>query len=215
VEATFKSAEVETYGLVHGDLFNVPLILLPRVQLQFKFTASKGDFYVMSSKTDGGAVLKFLDVALHVRQVKPSPTIQLEHAKLLEKVNARNDMTSVALKTFTLGAGSKSVSIENDVLGTLPNGMFFTMFRIADFTGSADINPYLFRHFGLNLFVVYVNWRQVHVEVFSLNTASAKNCTIAYQTLFSGLGIDHGNTGIQITPTQYMNRSFILVFSHA
>ena len=40
---------------------------------------------------------------LHVRHVKPSPTIQLAHAKALKKVNAQYDMTRVALKTFTFG----------------------------------------------------------------------------------------------------------------
>jgi hypothetical protein len=35
---------------------------------------------------------------------------------------------------------------------------------------------------------------------------------MAYQTLFSGLGIHHGNTGIQITPAQFMKGSFMLIF---
>lgn len=55
-----------------------------------------------------------------MRNVKPSPTIQLAHAKALEKINARYDMTRVALKTFTFQAGSESVLIDNALLGTLP-----------------------------------------------------------------------------------------------
>ena len=35
---------------------------------------------------------------------------------------------------------------------------------------------------------------------------------MAYQTLFSGLGIHQVNTGIQITPTQFMKFSFMLIF---
>jgi hypothetical protein len=34
MKLTSKSAEIETYGRVHGDLFKVPLVLLPGVQLQ-------------------------------------------------------------------------------------------------------------------------------------------------------------------------------------
>ena len=70
----------------------------------------------MSTKAGTATVFKFLDAPLHVRHVKPSPTIQLAHAKTLDKVNARYDMTRLALKTFTFGAGSKSVSIDNAVL---------------------------------------------------------------------------------------------------
>jgi hypothetical protein len=78
------------------------------------------------------------------------------------------------------------------------------MLRNVDFTESADTNPYLLRHFGLNYYVLYLNGRQVPSEGLSLNTTSSKTCTMAYQTLFSGFGIHHGNTGIQITPTQFM-----------
>jgi hypothetical protein len=184
------------------------------VQLQIKFKKSKNDFYVMSTKADTGAVFKFLDATLHVRHVKPSPTIQLAYAKALENVNARYDMTRVSLKTFTFGAGSKSLSIDNAVLGILPKHLLFTMLRNVDFTGSADTEPYLFRHFGLNYFVMYVNGRQVASEGLSLNTADSKTCTMAYQTLFSGLEIHHCNTGTQITPVQFMKGSFMLILSH-
>jgi hypothetical protein len=77
---TNNTAEIEMCGRVHGDLFNVPRLLLPGVQLQIKFTKSKSDIYVMSAKADA---------TLHVKHVKPSPTIQLAHAKALEKLNAR------------------------------------------------------------------------------------------------------------------------------
>jgi hypothetical protein len=40
----------------------------------------------------------------------------------------------------------------------------------------------------------------------------AKVCTMAYQTLFSGFGIHHGNTVIHITHAQFMKGSFMLVF---
>jgi hypothetical protein len=82
---TNKSAEIEIYRRFHGDLFNLPRLLLPGAQLQIKFTKSKGEFYVMISKVDTGAVFRFLDAMLTVRQVKRSPTIQLAHAKALEK----------------------------------------------------------------------------------------------------------------------------------
>jgi hypothetical protein len=60
------------------------------------------------------------------------------------------------LKTFAFGAGSKSMSIGNAVLGNFPKSLLFTMLRNVDFTVSADTNPYLFKHFGLNNFLVYV-----------------------------------------------------------
>jgi hypothetical protein len=163
------------------------------VQLQIKFTKAKSDFYVLSMKSDAKAVFKFLDATLNVNRVQPSPSIQLAHAMALEKVNVRYDMTRVALKTFTFAAGSKSISIDNAVLCTLPKRLLFTMLKNSDFTGSTNTNPYAFHHFTLNNFM-YVNGRQIPAEGLSLNTANIKTSTMAYQTLFSGLGIHHANT---------------------
>jgi hypothetical protein len=56
--------------------------------------------------------------------VESSSTFQLALAKALEKVN---DTTTVALKTFTLGVDSKTVSIDNAVLGILPKSLLFAM----------------------------------------------------------------------------------------
>jgi hypothetical protein len=129
------------YGRVYGDLFNVPRLLQPEVPLQIKFTKSKNVFFVVSTRVDTGTVFKFLDATLHVRHVKPWPSIQLAHAKALEKVNDRYDMTTAALKTLTFGAGSKSVSIDSAVLGTPPKHLLFAVLRNVDFMGSAALTP--------------------------------------------------------------------------
>lgn len=103
------------HGRIQGDLFNVPQLLLPGVQLQIKFTKAKSDFYVLSTKSDAKAIFKLN----YVKLVKPSPSIQLAHAKALEIVILRYDMTKVAKTSFTFADGSKSIFIDNAVLGTL------------------------------------------------------------------------------------------------
>ena len=81
-----------------------------------------------------------------------------------------------------------------------------------DFLRSSHTNPYVFKNFGVNHFVMYVNGRQIPSKGLSLNASSAKTCTMAYRTLFIGLGIHHENNGIQIMPTQFMKGSFMLIF---
>jgi hypothetical protein len=134
---------MEIYGRVNGDSFHVFHLLLPGMQLQIKLTKARSDFYTLTTMEGSGAYIKFMDATLHVRLVKPSPTIRLTHANYLETANARYGMTSVALKTFTLGAGSNSVPIDNAPLGTL----LFAMMRNANFAGLPNTNPYSFRHF--------------------------------------------------------------------
>jgi hypothetical protein len=73
------------YGRVYGELLNVPRLLRPEVQLQINFTKPKSDYYAMITKADSGAIFKFLESPLHVRQVKPLPTIQLARPKLYKR----------------------------------------------------------------------------------------------------------------------------------
>ena len=44
------------YGRVHGDLFNVPRLLLPAIQPQINFTKFKGEVYVLIAKADIGVI---------------------------------------------------------------------------------------------------------------------------------------------------------------
>ena len=90
--------------------------------------------------------------------------------------------------------------------------LLFTMLRNVIFTEPPVTNPCYVRYFCLNHFMMYVNGWQLPSESLSLNTASEITCTFAYQTLFSGLGIHHGNTGVQITPDHFMKGSFIFAF---
>jgi hypothetical protein len=59
--------------------------------------------------------------------------------------------------------------IDNAVLGTLPTRLLPMTLQNANFTGSANTKPYLFKNFNLNHFVMYVNARQAPSEGLSLN----------------------------------------------
>ena len=56
-------------------------------------------------------------------------------------------MTRVELKAFTFSARSKSLSIDNAVLGPVPKRLLFTMVKNANFIGAMDTNPYKFQHY--------------------------------------------------------------------
>ena len=126
-------------------MFNVPTLLIPGVQIQVKLNRSKSEFYLLGTQADPKAVFKFTDAVLYVRHVKSNPSILIAHTQALKKANARYDVTKVALKTFTFGSASKSLSIDL-VLGPLPKRLLFWMIKNADFTGSVDSNPYNFQH---------------------------------------------------------------------
>lgn len=162
------------------------------------------------SKVDTGTVFGFLDATLNVRHVKQSSTIHLAHAKHLQKVDARYDITRVALKIFCLRVVSKSLSIDIAVLGNLPNPQPVTILRNADFTGSTNTNPYFFKHFVTSLRKV----REQAAGSIRRTVSEHGRCKDLYNSLsevFNDFGINYGNMGTRITPAHFIKGSFMLV----
>ena len=59
---------------------------------------------------------------------------------------------------------------------------------------------------------MYVNKKQIPSGGLTVGTGHEKTTTLAYQTLFSGSGIHHGNAGIQITHDMFIKGYFMLLF---
>ncbi|GFG34580.1 hypothetical protein Cfor_10336 [Coptotermes formosanus] len=59
---------------------------------------------------------------------------------------------------------------------------------------------------------MYVSGLQVPSGGVTLNASHEQTTTLAYQMLFSGSGIHHGNAGLQITHDLYINGCFLLLF---
>lgn len=211
-EKSKTSKEVVMIGKLHGDIFNVPILLLPRVSLDIKLTKAKEAFYILSESADSKARFQFLDAALYVKKVKPAPSILMSHMKALEKVNARYDITRVDVRSFTFGAGQSTISIDNAVIGPLPKRILIGMTNNTNFSGTPSTNPFEFKHFGLQYFAIYVNGQQIPAGGLSIDTTHEKGSTLAYQTLFSGSGIHHTNHGIQITHDMYISGHFLLLY---
>jgi len=49
----------------------------------------------------------------------------------------------MALKSFTLGVDSKTVSVDNAVLGSLSKHLLLAMLQSSDFEISTDTDPYV------------------------------------------------------------------------
>jgi len=83
-----------------------------------------------------------LDAQLLVRPFRPNTAIMLAHNPTLRKGSvARFIVTSVEHRIFTFSAGSKSLSIDNAVLGPITKSLLFTIAMKTDFVGSLYRNP--------------------------------------------------------------------------
>jgi hypothetical protein len=208
-----QSKEIELYGRIHTDLCNIPLHLLSGVRIQFKFTRSRSSFYVLGKDDKTKAKFKISDAQLRVNRVKPTADTLASHNMVLEKGGlARYHMNRVEIKSLTYAPGSKSISIDNLVLGTLPKRILFTMVKNTDMLGTIDSNPFNLRHYDLQQFDLYLNGRHYPNGGLTLDTSHEKSSVMAYRTLFEGSGLHHGNSGLLVTHDLYINGYFMLLF---
>jgi len=63
------SKDLQLFGRLLSDLFNVPLVLLPGVSLQIKLTKALPSFYLFSKEAGSKTTFKFLDAQLLVKSV--------------------------------------------------------------------------------------------------------------------------------------------------
>jgi len=168
---------------------------------------------LISNKANSKVKSVFKEARLYVKQIRPNSTILTsQNEALLKGYPARYNLTRVEFKTFTFASGSRSLSMDNAVLGVLPKRLIFTMVKNTDYLGSMDSNPYNFRHYDIENFAMYVNGKQIPPEGVNLLMGHEKTAIMGYRTLFKRSGIHHSNSGLQITPDKYINCFFMLVF---
>jgi len=122
------------YGCIHSDICNVPLYLLNGFKIQIKLTKAKQAFFLLSNKADSKVKFIFNEARLFVKRIRLSSAILAVHNEtLIRGYPARYNFTRVELKTFTFASGSRSLSIDNAVLGVRPKRLIFTMVKTQTF----------------------------------------------------------------------------------
>jgi hypothetical protein len=141
---------------IHANLFNLPRLLIPGVKIHVRLTKAMDIFYFMKTERTSISTFKFLEAKLNVRRVRPNPDVLRAHHLVLTKGGTiRFDFTRVELRAHTFGKGSKSLTLDNAILGRTPKRIVFTIIKNTDFVGSKDINPFNFRHYKLTYFSIY------------------------------------------------------------
>jgi len=129
----------------------------------------------MNKDAESKDVFKFLFARLFVKGVRPNPRLPLAHKAIPAKdALSRYNITRFAFKTFIFSAESKSLSIDNAVLGPIPKRLLFTMVKNADYLGSVRTNPLQFRYYHLSYIARNVNGKKIHPEGLSLNMGHEK-----------------------------------------
>lgn len=145
---TGASRTVELIAPIHSDLFFQEKLLLNGVDISLKFIRSKDAFALMTA-ADTLYRVKIVSASIFVKKVTVAPPVRLAHSRALQHTNAKYALDRVALKTFSIPAGTRVCNQENLYMGQLPKFMVLCFVDNEGYTGSYARNPFNFEHYDL------------------------------------------------------------------
>jgi len=202
---------VDLLGHIHCDVFNQDKFLINGVEVRVRLVRSKDSFCLMEKSTL--SKIHILDASLLVRRVKISAGVLLAHAKLLSTTTAKYPLTRVEVKTFTIHSGVVGESLDNIILGQLPKRVIIGFVNNKAFNGDRTLNPFNFKHYGINFFSLYIDGTQIPSRPLQPNFSTEDPLYVeAYHTLFSGTGIHFLNEGNSINRDDYSKGYTLFAF---
>lgn len=210
---TGASKKVELYGKLHVDLFNQPKFLINNVNLKITLNKEKSDFYMME-RANHSSFINILEANLFIEHIHINPALLLAHHQMLQKSTAKYPYKRMIVRQYSINAGTATLSLDNIIMGQKPNILLFAMLSNNSYCGAREKNPYYFKNFGLQQFVLYVDGKQVPSKPLQMdhNETTGKITSRAYNTLFNATGIKYFDKGHQITKKLFDTCYFMLAF---
>lgn len=205
--------KVEVLGKLHIDIFNQPRFLPNNVDIKISLMKAKPAFYMMEAAA-GVSDVKIIEANIFINHIHLNPSILIAHNKVLEHATIKLPYKKVMVRQYTLNSGQYSLSIDNVVIGHIPNLLIFAMCPNDSYSGSREKNPYFFKHYDLQQFCLFVDGKQYPSKplLFNHNSTTASQTTRGYNTLFKGTGIQYFDRGHQVTKTLFDHAYFMLAF---
>jgi len=206
-----QSHTVEMLGRIHCDIFFQEKYLPGDVGLRLRLVRNKDAFCLMAAGADPGFKIHIVDCKLYVRKVTLSSPVLLAHAEAFQTANAKYAMRRVICKTFTVPAQNYDFTQEKLFSGQLPTRLVLACVDNDAYNGTYAKNPYNFKNFNLSQLKVYIDGQQQHIKPLDLNFPSDQYLQ-GYMSLFSGMGKQYKNEGVDIERIDFKNGYSIYAF---
>lgn len=208
-----NSKIVELYSRLHVDTFNQQRLLLNGVDLRIVMSLEKPEFYIMEEDT-GTSFIKIDSATLYINHITINPDILLKNERLLNSKNvmANYNYRRVEVKSYTVSAAQRSLSLDHVVIGQLPNLILFAMVDNLAYCGKRSKNPFNFIHNKICHYQLLINGVQVPTEPYEFDYTDDKNpiSTRGYVSLFKDTGVHYFDRGHQITKKAFDSGFFII-----
>jgi hypothetical protein len=168
-----RTKEFELIGPLHVDLFFQEKYLINGVPMRIKLTRTTPSFCL---EADGNDTFKLniSQAILYVRRVKVSPTVEIAHAKAIEKCNALYPMHNTELVIVPVTSGLRTVTKDTLFAGRIPRKLVIAMISSDSYNGTTSSSPFRFVH--SNLSRVDITFEGETVADTPLTTDFEKDC---------------------------------------
>jgi hypothetical protein len=208
-----ESVEFELVGPLYCDVFMIPKYLLSFVDLKVKLVPNAPEYFLMSAETGKEYQITFTSVKLKVRKVKVANHVIAAHETTLSKVPAVYGVPRTLCKSFTIPGTTPSLVKDNVFNGQIPKRVIVFMNKASATNGSYTANPFNMDLFSISSIGEYIDGEQMPSKPLKLTlTGNDKKYLESFQTLFTGTGKYHDDSGNHITRADYHKGYGFFVF---
>ena len=207
---------ISLMGKLHADLFSQNRCLIDGVNVDIALTRSDNEFCVMQAIGENvdNYKIKLDEASLFVRKVKVLPSCRIGIYKALEIAPIRLPIRRTEQRDFSIATGLTSWSQESVISGQIPRRITIGFIRSAAFAGAYNRNPFLFHHFNINFFSLYINGKQLPSRALTPDFSDDNtDYSRTFMQMSSGLGHAFENQDCGLSYRDFKGGNTLFVFN--
>lgn len=211
LDLTRGSKVFELYGPLHVDMFFQDKFLLNEVPMRVVLSRSPPNFSLHSNDPQADFRLEILQAIMYVRRVKISPTIEIAHAKALERSNAIYPLHKTQIEVIPLGVGMQVLTKDSPFGGKVPRKLVIGILSAPSFNGGYADSPFRFMHENIQRIDITLDGEPIADTPLSCDFDKDLYLR-AYHNLFNCMNKSYADYGSDITFAEFKNMYSLFCF---
>jgi len=188
---------------LHIDFLQSRRYLLPGVEMKLKFIRNEDNFSILASAA--GPKIKMNNLELTARKILVDPVVSNAIENKLSTTPVCYPIANSKIKTFLLNSNTQSQHVAQIYRGKLPRSFIMCMVSAKAFDGDIASNPFVFKHFNLNYFNVFINGDPIHPKAIQPKWDDG-SCVKQYSWMLDNIGL-HQHVSNAITFDSFKSNS--------
>ena len=188
---------------LHIDFLQSRRHLIPGVEMKFKFIRNDDKFSLLAAAA--GPKIKIHHLELTARKIVIDPVVANAIETKLSSTPVCYPIAHSKIKNFLLNANTQSQHVAQIYRGKLPRSFIMCMVPAKAYDGDITSNPFVFKHFDLNYFNVFINGDPIHPKAIQPKWDDG-SCLKQYSWMLYNIGL-HQNASNAITFEDFKSNS--------